>query len=135
MDSPNPIDLIFVFSSLSNWREGGKDTHRCHLSAPINTHMSNRFSHYRPSISVSVVSERPLTPSSTPDTTLPVDGVSKGEESQTAEGGEARRGRNKVLCGSLVVETYCWSSMQFGDPVLQISTTGVKGATFVLPPG
>lgn len=148
VDSVEPVDLLFVFTSLSNWREGGKDTHR-YLSAPIKNHRSCAFSPYRPSVSISVVSDQqgPTTPSSTPDQgqrTEPASagsmagkGVAAGEEGQSTPGPEheGRKGRNKILNGSLVVETYSWRSAQFGDPVLQMATTGVKGALFSVPPG
>lgn len=145
MDSVEPVEFLFVFSSLSNWREGGKDTHRCYLSAPIKNNRSRAFSPYRPSVSISVVSDQqvPTTPSSTPDQgqrTEPASAGSKGlavDEGRSTPGPEqeGRRGRNKILSGSLVVETYSWRSVQFGDPVLQMATTGVKGALFTVPPG
>jgi hypothetical protein len=144
MDNVKPVDLTFVFSSLSNWREGGKDTHRCYLSGPMKNNRSRVFSPHRPSVSISAVSDQPgpTSPSSTPDPgqhTEPASGstVSKcaatGEEGQSTPGTE--HGRSKILNGSLVVETYSWRSAQFGEPVLQIATTGIKGALFPVPPG
>lgn len=140
VDSPDPINLLFVFTSLSNWREGGKDTHRYPLSGPSSKHLSQGFNLNGPSISVSAVSDlRPMTPSSTQDPLQPAEtgsGPAKGDEVFiSAEGGEVRQGKSKVLCGSLVVETYSWMSTQLGDPVLQISTTGIKGEELSLPPG
>lgn len=139
VDSSYPISMHFVFSSLSNWREGGKDTHRCHLSAPTHTRgLPQRSSHYRPSISISAASDQHLTtPCSTPDTLQPMEAGGEMLVLEGSGGGEAKRagGRNKILCGSLVVETSSWSSAQFGDPVLRVSTTGIKGALFSLPAG
>lgn len=150
VDSATSVDLLFVFASLSNWREGGRDTHRCHLSAPIKNRSSRAFSPYRPSVSISVVSDQQctLSPSSTPDQggqsgEPPSSGSVAASKGMAEDGGggapapeqEVQRGRNKILCGSLVMETYSWRSAQFGEPVLQISTTGVKGSLFSLPPG
>lgn len=143
VDSVDPVKLLFVFSSLSNWRECGKDTHRCFLSAPTK---DNKSRPDRPSISVVSDQQGPTTPSSTPDQgqrTEPASAGSKGavavvgEEDQSTPGNEqeGHRGRNKILNGSLVVETYLWRSAQFGKPVLQVATTGVKGALFSVPPG
>ena len=138
----SPVELLFVFSSLSNWREGGKDTHRCHLSGPVTKRPSRGASPaYRPSIAVSGMSDhrRPSSPSSTPDTLLPP--VEQAEENtsivEREGGGSATRGdgTTKVLSGSLVMETYSWRTARFGSPVLQVSTTGVKGAVFSLPAG
>ena len=148
VDSVEPVELLFVLSSLSNWREGGKDTHRCYLSAPTKENKSRGpLSPCRPSVSISVVFDQqgPTTPSSTPDQgqhAEPACAGSKGaavagEEDQPTPGTEHEgyKGRDKILNGSLVVETYSWRSVQFGEPVLQMATTGVKGALFSVPPG
>ena len=137
VDSDKPVELLLVFSALSNWREGGQDTHRCHLPTPIKSHysrMSSPGGGGRPSISVSLVSDqqqRSASPSSIPEP-ISVE-VNSTHESDPPQ--RRKEGRNKVLSASLVMEIYSWRNAQFGEPVLQVSTTGVKGATYSIPEG
>ena len=138
------MELLLVFSSLSNWRENGRDTHRCHVPGPTSNRPSRGFSpaSYRPAIAIPILSDqRQFTPCSTPDTLFPVEqteetaSVVEGESSRGASAGSKRAGMSKILSGSLVMETYSWRTAKFGDPVLLMSTTGVKGAVFSLPAG
>ena len=144
VDSTSPVELLFVFSSLSNWREGGKDTHRFQLSRP-SSHPPRRGSSpaYRPTVAVSVMSDqqRPPTPS-TPSTLHPteentsmIEGEGGGVSSRRVSSAMRRSIIGKILPGNLVMETYSWRTARFGDPVLQVATTGINGATFSLPAG
>lgn len=127
VDSVNPVELLFVFSSLSNWREGDRDTSS---STPTN-------------LPLMVGHRSTTTPStSSPDENqvsehkMATDHISDGAKSDSSlSESEMQKRRRCILPGRLVVQTHSWRTVQFGDPVLRISTTGTKGATIRLPPG
>ena len=122
VDSVDPVELLFVFSSLSNWREGDKDTNLCTPSKQVSACSPTTS----PEGTQPPVSEQKIT----------IDHISDGAKSDSSlVENELQKMKKHILPGRLVVQTYCWRTVQFGDPVLQISTTGTKGAELPLPPG
>ena len=128
IDSVDPVDLQFVFTSLSNWREGGKDT-KIHPSSSTNIVPTLQFDQaaVSPSVSYAPLS---VTEQQQKQVAELMPAIDKSELS-VPSCGEVKR----VLPGSLVMETYSWKTVQFGEPVLRISTTGTKGTILSLPPG
>ena len=152
MDNVEPTELLFIFSSLSNWKEGGKDTHvftppryppgsntadapQVHVAvSPVSPAAANHSPHQATFTTpnhqaLTLSSMRPQNSSSTEQQSTGL-GV-KGDKSDL----EVQQRRRTILCGSLVVETYSWQTIQFGNPVLRVNTTGTQGHLVSLPPG
>ena len=115
VDSPNPVTLHFVLASLSNWREGQRNTYTTQRQS------LGLISHPRP----------PSTPAST-DENL---GEPQNENMSESTSAEMLPGREVVIAGSLVVEEYSWKSIQSGKFVLRLTTTGTTGTSITLLPG
>ena len=148
VDSVDEVTLLFVFSSLSNWREGDKDTNlytssdfTSSCSTPINlpAHSSIAFSaslektKFPASNSSQAVSK--VTTDSDAKVAKPAADPNYGAPSSGSSLAGAQEKKQYILPGRLVVQKFSWRTVQFGDPVLRISTTGTKGVAITLPPG
>ena len=152
MDNVEPTELLFIFSSLSNWKEGGKDTHvftppryppgsniadapQVHVVVSPVSPAATATAHHSPHQATSTTpNHQALTLSSMQPQN------SSSAEQQSMDFGvkgdlEVQQRRRTILCGSLVVETYSWQTVQFGNPVLRVNTTGTQGHLVSLPPG
>ena len=120
IDSPDPVTLHIVFASLSNWREGQRNTHTTTQRHP--TSLSST-SHPHPS----------YTPTSTNGSVAAPPAEPQGESDEGCR--EQPPEREYVIAGSLIAEEYSWRSIQSGKFLLRLTTTGTKGTIIKLPPG
>lgn len=118
VDSPDPVTLYIVLTSLSNWREGQRNTHTTTQRHPIGP------------ISQAHAPSPPVGSS---------EGTAAEHQSNTNTAASSSEGqapeRKYVIAGSLIVEAYSWKSVQCGKFVLRLTSTGTKGTTLSLPPG
>ena len=116
VDSSDPVTLHIVFASLSNWREGQRNTHTA-----TQRHPTSLSSHPPP----------PATPTGNGESTAATE--PQGEDDGSCR--EQSPEREFVISGSLIVEAYSWRAIQSGKFVLRFTTTGAKGTVLRLPPG
>ncbi len=148
IDSDEPAELVLVLSSISNWKEGDKDSH---------LYTSMKFVPPLGSLSSTLAVNTPNSGNLSPDPSATGDQkklsdqmldkgkkgvveeqaklsgtVVKSDSSLPASGVEKKK---IMIPGTMLLLAYSWRTVKSGDPVLTISTTGTKGTVLMLPPG